>query len=376
MAEKEAAQNRKEKNRSPEEDFRGGFKTEEFLNPAERRQALKGFEEEYGDIVHYIYRCTHRIWEEKGLGVIYTHYGHNIPIYTSDGLTYGRDIVVAASSVTMAAFPDVRLIGDDVIWSGNEEDGFHTSHRISWVGHNTGHSLYGPPTGKRIYRFGIANCFVKENMIIEEWIARDELSLILQLGFDPWRQAAKMVKKAQAKGLATEIKGEIERLNGQGFPAEPPKVDEKNFSVEDFITRAFQEIWNWRLVNKVNDYYTPNYLFHGPAGRDFQGLGDLKNWMVTTMAMFQDLFVSLDHIYWHGTDESGYQACVRWTMHGTHTGPGIYGEPTGKRIRIMVISHMHIKDGKFVKEWTTFDEFVLLKQIYTPDIHGTFEDEE
>jgi hypothetical protein len=32
------------------------------------------------------------------------------------------------------------------------------------------------------------------------------------------------------------------------------------------------------------------------------------------------------------------------------------------------ISHYVVKDGKFVKEWTAFDEFALLKQIYAPEI--------
>ncbi len=55
---------------------------------------------------------------------------------------------------------DVRLYGDEVIWTGDDEAGFHTSHRITWVAHNTGHSVYGPPTGRRVVRTGIANCFV------------------------------------------------------------------------------------------------------------------------------------------------------------------------------------------------------------------------
>ncbi len=53
-------------------------------------------------------------------------------------------------------------------------------------------------------------------------------------------------------------------------------------------------------------------------------------------------------------------------MLGTHTGPGIYGKPTGKQIRIMGMSHHLVENGKFVQEWTLFDEFALLKQLYRP----------
>jgi hypothetical protein len=53
-------------------------------------------------------------------------------------------------------------------------------------------------------------------------------------------------------------------------------------------------------------------------------------------------------------------------MVGTHTGPGVYGKPTGNPISIMGMTHHFIENGKFTHEWTVFDEFVLLKQIYKP----------
>ncbi|MEZ4664247.1 MAG: ester cyclase [Caldilineaceae bacterium] len=138
----------------------------------EKRQPLLGFDEDYVDIVDYIVRCTHKIWEERGVGLIYTHYGHNIVIHTADGTTYGRDKVIADSIKTMNAFPDIRLYADDVIWSGNDQEGFHSSHRIFWTGHNCGHSIYGPPTGRKVTRYGVAQCLVKENRIVEEDLPR------------------------------------------------------------------------------------------------------------------------------------------------------------------------------------------------------------
>ena len=160
-----------------------------------KQQDLEGFDADYVDIVDFIVRGTHRIWEEGGLGIIYNNYQHDVTIWTSDGLAYGRDVVIANSAQTQSAFPDGLLICDDVIWAGNAQDGFHTSHRIHWVGHNTGYTVYGPPTGRRIVRSGTGNCYIRANRIIEEWIARDEISLVYQLGYDPneigerWAQA-------------------------------------------------------------------------------------------------------------------------------------------------------------------------------------------
>ena len=150
----------------------GGQDISEFMAAAGtgRRQSLAGFDDDYVDIVDYIIRCTHKIWENKGVGLIYSHYKHNSIVHTTEGILYGRDVVIEGTLKTLAAFPDVRLYGDEVVWSGNDRDGFHSSHRIVWVGHNTGHSVYGPPTGRKIFRQGIAHTLVKNNRIVEEWL--------------------------------------------------------------------------------------------------------------------------------------------------------------------------------------------------------------
>lgn len=342
-----------------------------LMNPGtEKRQPMQGFDDDYVDIVDYIVRCTHKIWEEHGIGLIYTHYGHNVLIHTSDGMTYGRDKVIADSIKTQAAFPDARLFADDVIWSGNDQDGFHSSHRIVWVGHNTGYSIYGPPTGKRVVRQGIAHCFVKENRVVEEWIARDELALIRQLGFDEIELAKEMAAQAAAtgvKGPKPVTEGEVQRLKGQMAPDLYPAKQGDKFDVEDFVRRSFHEIWNWRLLNKIDDYYAENYWAYASTNRQLYGLGDLKAYILALLAAFSDAAIHIDHICWLGDDETGYRVATRWTLVGTHSGPGVYGPPTGKRIRLMGITHHDVRDGKFVKERIVFDEFALLKQIYWPN---------
>jgi predicted ester cyclase len=233
------------------------------------------------------------------------------------------------------------------------------------VAHKTGHSIYGPPTGCRVVRQGIAHCFVKENYVVEEWICRDELSLIRQLGFDEHELACKMAA-ADASKLKLTGQGEVERLQGQLPPTVMPRKTTAGFDVEDFVRRSVHEIWNWRLLNKVNDYYAPNYLCQTSTNRSLYGLGDFKAYVLGLLAAFPDAALNVDHICWLGSEPQGYRVATRWTLHGTHEGPGIYGEPTGKRIRLLGITHQLIRDGKFVREWTVFDEFALLKQLYAP----------
>ena len=339
-----------------------------LMNPGpEKRQSMQGFDDDYVDIVDYIVRCTHKIWEERGIGKIYTHYRHNVIIHTSDGMTYGRDKVIADSIKTMSAFADIRLYADEVIWSGNDQDGFHSSHRITWVGQNTGYSIYGPPTGRKVVRRGIAHCFVKENRVVEEWISRDELALIRQLGFDEIELAKKMAAQDAARGLKSPKplnQSELERLRGQLPPESYPAKESDGFDPEDFVRRSFHEIWNWRLLNKVGEYYTPNFLCCTSTYGKLYGLGDFKSYVMSILAAFPDAVLNIDHVCWLGNEQDGYRVATRWTLQGTHDGPGVYGEPTGKRICLLGITHHEIKDGKFVQEWTAFDEFALLKQLY------------
>jgi hypothetical protein len=138
-----------------------------------RLQPMRGFDEDYTGIVDYIVRCTHKIWEEGGMGLLYTHYSHNVVVHTPYGITYGREQMLADSIAGLSAFPDRRAYADEVIWTDDDERGFHTSHRVIGTGRNTGYGVYGPPTGRKVLTRTIANCFVKENMIREEWLVRE-----------------------------------------------------------------------------------------------------------------------------------------------------------------------------------------------------------
>lgn len=333
---------------------------------SEKRQEMQGFDDDYVDIVDYIVRSTHKIWEERGVGLIYTHYTHNPRIHTANGLVYGREDWIAATINTIAAYPDIRIYADDVIWSGNEKDGFHTSHRNTVVATNTGYSSYGPPTGRKFVRRGIANCFVKENRIVEEWVVRDEMAIVRQLGLDPQAVVAKAAHQPPLPGARPDAYGEIERVIGQTTPAPFQPQSTGQFDIEDFVRQTLHEVWNWRLFNKVYDRFIDNYRCHTAGDRDFVGLRDYVGFIMALLVAFPDAALRIDHLYWLGNDDQGYRVAVRWMLQGTHQGPGLYGEPTGKRVNIMGISHYHLKNGKFVEEWTVFDEIAVLKQLYTP----------
>jgi predicted ester cyclase len=328
----------------------------------DRKQSMRGFDEDYVDIVDYIVRCTHKIWEEYGMGLIYTHYQHNAVVHGAYGTTYSREEMLTDSINLVSAFPDRRIYAEDVIWAGNDEDGFHTSHRSVAIGHNTGYGSYGPPTGRKVIRRAIANCFVRENRIIEEWVVRDSLAMVRQMGLDEYEIVDRLLAEDERKGVRLSY-GHPERLIGQTEPLPiPPKTDGA-FDIKEFLFRSQHEIWNWRMFNKITEYYAPNYICYTSSNRTLYGIGDFRAYVMAFIVAFPNAKLNIDQFYYLGNEREGYRTATRWTLLGTHEGPSVYGTPTGKPIQIMGITHHFVKDEKFIQEWTVFDELALLKQL-------------
>jgi predicted ester cyclase len=336
---------------------------QQLHNPGKRQQSMRGFEDHYTDIVDYIIRATHRAWEEKDIGYVYDFYRHNIVVRDEGGINYGRDRVIENSLGLMNAFPDMRWLPGEIIWSGDDENGFHTSHRGMFVGTNTGWSQFGPPTGRRCTFFAMANCIAIGNEIYDEWVIENSASLIQQLGLDVRRVAGETAAQIGIDQFALAGSGEPDRLQGQGKPAHMPPPSTERFDPEDFVRRMLHYVWNWRLIGMTRDYFAANIRAFGPCGRATSGIGDYMSDVVARLATFPDLALGADDVYWMGNDAEGYMVAARWSLVGTHRGHGIYGKPTGRRVRMWGISHFNIRDRRIVEEWTMYNEFNVLQQI-------------
>lgn len=324
---------------------------------------MRGFDDDYPDIVAYIIRCTYKIWEEKQISLINTHYAHDSVIHTPNGDIIGSQTVLNNTVQQLSLFPDRRLFPEDVIWAGDDQAGFYSSHRIRSTATHRGESLYGAPTGRRLRYRGIADCVVKENKIIEEWLVRDDLHIIRQLGLDERAFVEKLVHLSPKK--YTHKPEMFDKSQSTGFDFLPEKID--GFNVEALIKNAWHSAWNLRQFDRFKQAYLSTVVCHSASGRELFGQDELTQFAIDWLACFPDGRMQFDHFCSLGDELSGYRTSLRWTFSGTHTGHGIYGEPGGKPVKIMGISHAFVKDRKIIEEWTVFDELNLLCQIYIPD---------
>ena len=342
-----------------------GGSDRQLLHPAtQTRQRMRGFDPAYVDIIDYIVRVTHRIWEEKEIGYIYDTYRHNCRVVDDSGLQYGRDKIVADTVHTVNAFPDIRLYADEIVWAGDDVGGFHTSHRTVILGSNTGYSRWGAPTGRRVAVWCIANCVALENEIFQEHVLYNNSALLSQLGFD-LRALAREIGNSAAdlRPVIDGHTGAPEQTQGQGKPERIP-APSGPFDPEALLRYTYHEIWNWRNLNRIDALYANNVVFHGPTGRESYGRGGVKSFVLSILSMFPDLMLWVDDHYGMGNDEDGYLTSTRWSAVGTHRGNGIYGPPTGRQVHLWGITQHRFVDGRITAEWLLFNEFEVMQQIY------------
>jgi len=345
---------------------RGG--TDAFIGKSPthaKKQSLAGFEPHYANIVDYIVRITHRIWEEKDIGYIYDTYSHDCMVWDDAGLGYGRDAVVAHTVATNNAFPDIRIVADEAIWAGDESVAFHTSHRTKIFGTNTGYSRYGAATGRRMQIWCMANCVARDNEIFHEHVVYDTTGLLLQLGFDPVEMARRFAPAEPGALLPPDFQAsEPARQLGQSKPASVAIPTDLGDNPEEFVRAALHTIWNRRNFGALDKVFSPAILSQSGAGRVFRGTGELRSFYISLVAMFPDMLFAIDDLYWMGNREEGFLVAIRWSMLGTHRGVGRYGEPSGRSVHLWGITHWVVEHGVVVKEWMMFNEFGVLMQVH------------
>jgi len=330
----------------------------------ERVQSLPGFEDTYVDIVDYIIRITDRIWEDQDVGYIYDTYRTSCRVYDDSGPKYGVERVVEETLQSIHAFPDSRHFADDVIWAGNADEGFATSHRAINVGHHLGPWRWGEPTGNKVHLWVIANCVSEENQIFEEWVLYNAVARLHQCGVDVRSAARAYGNEGLSPPLGERELTEVERLRGGRVPDRYPAADPGvAFDVEHFVRGLFHDTYDRRDLSAIDRAYATNVRWHGGSLREGYGRADVRKLARALLATFPDLGLHVDEVYWMGNEADGFSVSVRWTAVGTHRGYGLYGMPTGRRAHLWGLNQLYLRDGRITEEWALFNEFDVLAQL-------------
>ncbi|WP_426037759.1 ester cyclase [Cypionkella sp. TWP1-2-1b2] len=317
---------------------------------------MKGFNPKFKDFPGYINGITHEIWEGRGLTTLHEYYDPDVIMRLPLGITMGNINVIDGTLTTIAEFPDRELLSEDVIWCGNDQDGYLSSHRIVSSGTHSGHGYYGPPTGRRMTIRAIADCAAKANRIYDEWLVRDGSGLLMQLNID----------------TVEYVRDQIAREGGPDKARRPfsPETDVQGL----YLSHGNDNVFGARLADVLTQIMAKDFTViaraydravrtEHPGLRGGWGVGFAETEWMRLRCAFPSARFEVHHVI--GREDSGQpnRAAVRWSLTGKHDGFGAFGAPTGADVHVMGITHAEWGPWGLRREFTLFDEIAVWKQI-------------
>ena len=313
---------------------------------------------EYQDLPDFIIGITRDIWENRNISSLREVYAPDVIMRSPDSIVSGNETVINATMATLAEFPDRTLLGEDVIWSGNRQSGFLSSHRLLSTATHLGEGIYGQPTGQRFTYRVIADCHVMAGKwcIDEEWLIRDHGAVVRQLGTTPKDFAREQIVLEGGPGkailpvrhedtLGTEYRGKgNDNPFGERYADILGEIMGGSFSV---IPREYDRACHLEYAGGKTGHS------HGDADRFWLGI----------RSSFPDATFRIEHQIGRHDDTMPPRAALRWSLVGTHGGTGAFGRPTGVTVHVMGACHAEFGPWGLRREYVLIDEVSIWKQI-------------
>ena len=318
----------------------------------------------FASVPDFIYGITREIWEERGIGSkLDKYYAPDILLRAATGFTGSNAGVASQTLQTLHQFPDRQLVGEDVIWTGFNDDtfldgSFLSSHRLTSVMTHTGDGILGRATGKRVRSRIIADCWVRNQVVVEEWLVRDQAAFANCLGLEPGALARSMVDREIRNGQPVSYFTTAHDKAGKFVPT--VQEDETIAHVVKGLTR----LWHAKETAAIRDIYFHGAALHAPGGAVLYGHSDIDTFAIGYLASFPDAVYKVESALINRDAELPVRIALRWSLTGTHSGFGHFGEPTGAPVYVMGMSHLNLTAGRIATEFMVTDEVAIWKQIY------------
>jgi len=318
---------------------------------------MKGFTDRWTDLPDYILGITREIWEDRGIGTLNHYYTPDIPMRFPEGISIGNQRTMNGTLATLAEFPDRELTGEDVIWSGDEDNGFLSSHRLLTMGTHTGGGYFGPPTGKKFVIRAIADCAVINGQINDEWLIRDTAGIVKQLGMEPHQFARDLIEREG--GPENCVRPFTPAIDVEGPYKGRGNDNEWGARLSDILTRMMNKDF---AVIRV-EYDRAVQTEHPAATTVHSWAGTEALWM-GLRASFPNADFAIEHQIGREDPMLSPRAAVRWSLVGKHDGWGMFGQPSGADVYVMGFTHAEFGPSGLRREYTLFDHVSIWKQIF------------
>lgn len=317
---------------------------------------MQGFDSGFHDFPDYILKITHKIWEERGIDTLHAYYAPDIILRTPLGITQGNQSVIENTTAMLYEFPDRVLLGEDVIWSGNPDEGLLSSHRLLSQATHLGYGRFGEPTGRQVKFRIIADCHARNNQIDDEWLIRDYSAITQALGFTARDFAALQIEAEGGRQTAKRPFTPEDDLPGpyQGT-GNPNEWGKKYASVlERIMEFGFQTI---------RESYDRACQLEYPGGETSHSHSAVEHFWMGLRSSFPEAEFSIDHQIGCDGGALSPRAAIRFSLTGIHSGFGRFGAPTGAKVHVMGAAHVEFGPWGIRREYVVFDEIAIWKQI-------------
>ena len=312
---------------------------------------MKGFDPQYKDLPDYILKCTRMIWEGREISALDWHYGDDLLVRTPAGISRGNGAGKSNTMATLSEFPDRQLFGEDVIWSGDEDAGFLSSHRIvSTATHHGG--AFGAATGRKCTFRTIADTFCHENRVWDEWLIRDNAAIAMQLG-----QTAEDAARASMLVGDTQMPFTPE-TDIAGPYAGSGNTNEWGERHADLLCRIMTADFG-----VIAEQYDRACHLSLPCGYEGHSHDAATEFWLGLRSAFPSAKFKIDHQIGRVDPLLSPRSAIRWSLTGKHDGWGRFGAPTGAQVHVMGVSHVEFGPWGLRREFTIFDEIAIWKQI-------------
>jgi predicted ester cyclase len=312
---------------------------------------MKGFDPRFTDLPDYILKCTAQIWEGHDIAALDWHYGDDLIVRTPAGISRGNAAGKANTMATLSEFPDRQLLGEDVIWCGDDQSGFLSSHRIvSTATHRGG--AFGPATGRQVTFRTIADTYCRDNRVWDEWLIRDNAAIAVQLGQTAKSAAQAVIDSGDLTSPLAPGSDVVGPYSGTGNDNEWGELHagilQRVMAAElAIIDREYDRACSLALPGGIEAYGTS-------VAQDF--------WMGLRSALPSATF-GIEHQIGRVDPMLSPRSAIRWSLTGRHDGWGRYGAPTGADVHVMGVSHAEFGPRGLRRETTLIDDIAIWKQI-------------
>ena len=131
----------------------------------------------------------------------------------------------------------------------------------------------------------------------------------------------------------------------------------------EFLEGVTDAVWQQRgLAAGVGRFYHPETIQRRGDGISF-GAGEVAAVALADLAAMPDRMLMTEDMVWCGDAARGYLGAQRVLSRAVHTGPGIWGPPTGKRVLWREMVESYAKDSRISDEWRICDTGGGIRQL-------------